>query len=74
MQTIKTLLFIFSSIVFVYGIYQLFRNNKVYKIRIKWIENDDPRHDYYSYDFMFVPSKYNWFGLKFPTDKAFPFL
>ena len=74
MKAIGYLVFSISLVVFIYGVYQLIRNSKVYKIRQKWIETDDNRLHKYSYDYMFDPSKHNWFGLKFPTEKAFPIL
>lgn len=74
MKTISEIFLFLSVLAFIYGVYQLIRNEFVYRIRIKWIEEDDIRWHNYSYDFMFNPSKHNWFGLKFPTDKAFPFL
>lgn len=74
MKTIGEIFLFLSVLAFIYGVYQLIRNEFVYRIRIKWIEEDDIRHDQYSYDYMFNPSKHNLFGLKFPTDKAFPFL
>ena len=51
--------------------YQLSRNEKVYKIRIKWIVSGDCRHDKYSYDEMFKASRHNLFGLKYPNEKDF---
>ena len=55
----------------IYWIYQLIRNEMVYRIRIKWINSNDKRHDIYSYDYMFEPHKRNWYGLKLPLDSHF---
>ena len=52
-------------------IYQLLRNEKVYKIRGKWIDSGDCRHYKYSYDEMFKASARNLFGLKYPNEKDF---
>ena len=51
--------------------YQLLRNEQVYKIKLGWIYNRDPRNDKYSYDYMFWPSSSNFFGLQWPKDKNF---
>ena len=58
-------------VMIVYCIYQLKRNDAVYKIRNNWIKTRDPRHGTYSYDCMFDPNRINWFGLKFPKDEHF---
>lgn len=55
----------------IYCFYQFVRSNEVYKIRITWIDNSDPRWDNYTYDEMFLPNLRNWFGLKFPRDSDF---
>lgn len=55
----------------VYCLYQLVRNDKIYHIRINWIDTDDKRRDKYSYDEMFRPNKHNWFGLKYPNEKQY---
>lgn len=54
-----------------YFSYQLKRNDAVYKIRKNWIETRDPRHELYSYSYMFDPNKINLFGLKYPRDNHF---
>ena len=74
MKTICEIFLYFSVLVFIYSVYQLVRNEFVYRIRIKWIQKDDIRHNQYSYGRMFGPSKHNYFGFQFPTDKAFLFL
>ena len=73
MKTIAVILLFPSVLVFAYGVYQLIRNEFVYRIRAEWFKRDDKRWYKYSYDFMFEPSSHNWFGLKFPTEKDFPF-
>lgn len=70
----ETILFIILGspvLVLIYCIYQLKRNQKVYKIRTKWINEGDPRWDKYTYDYMFKPSFKNWLGLKFPNENDF---
>lgn len=54
-----------------YMLYQIKRNHTVYDIRINWINTDDDRWNVYSYQEMFVPSKSNWYGFKFPKDSDF---
>lgn len=68
----KTELFILGLLsIIIYCLYQLARNEKVYKIRINWINKNDPRLDKYTYEDMFRPSFKNWFGLKFPKESDF---
>lgn len=59
------------SLVLLYGIYQFFRNEAVFRIRSKWIENRDSRWYEYTYDYMFDPSEDNWFGLRYPRDEHY---
>jgi hypothetical protein len=54
-----------------YCLYQLVRNRAVYRIRIKWINNNDERWEKYTYDEMFDPNPSNLFGLKFPNEKHY---
>ena len=61
---------IFSVVIF-YLIYQLVRNEAVYKMRAKWINSDDLRWHKYTYDEIMNPNKENWCGIKFPKDKDF---
>jgi len=72
---LEVLGFIFLSvsvIILFYSIYQLFRNEKVYKIRIKWIDNDKWEvHKKYSYDDMMCANKKNWYGLKWPNENDY---
>lgn len=62
---------ILSFLALFYCLFQLLRNEAVYRIRIHWIDEDDSRHDKYSYDEMFSANKSNWFGLRWPCDKHF---
>lgn len=59
------------GLVFIYGFYQFARNDKIYAIKIKWINNKEQKNDKYSYNYMFGPSKHNWYGLKFPAESDF---
>lgn len=57
---------------FIYFLYQLFRNDKVFEIKIKWI--DEKKWDLYykySYEFMFNANKHNLYGLKWPSEKNY---
>lgn len=54
-----------------YCLYQLRRNEQVFKVREKWIKDHDYRWDKYSYDFMMGPKKHNWFGFKWPKDSHY---
>jgi len=56
---------------FIYCFYQIIRNTKIFIIRGKWIETSDKRWHEYSYNYMFIPSIHNYFGLKYPNDKDF---
>lgn len=70
----ETTLFIILGILvlgIIYCFYQLARNQKVYEIRTDWVNEDDPRWDKYTYDYMFNPSFRNWLGLKFPSKSDF---
>lgn len=71
MKSIDLIVMIVLGILLLYYFYQWARNDRVYRIRIKWLNNDDARYPQYSYDEMYNPSKKNWFGLKFPKDKHF---
>ena len=57
-----------------YLIFQSYRNNQVYEIRLKWIHTSDLRYDQYSYNDMYMPSFKNIFGLKSPKESNFPLL
>ncbi len=51
--------------------YFMARNNKVYNIRSVWIDTGDVRWDIYSYNYMFLPNKKNWFGVRWPQDSQY---
>ena len=55
----------------IYILYQMIRNNKVLKIRLKWIADKDPRIEQYSYSKMNRASKKNWLGLIYPNENQF---
>lgn len=62
---------IILTLALLYCAYQLIRNQVVYEIRKKWIINDDKRIYKYTYDYMFVPRKENYFGLQYPREINF---
>lgn len=62
---------IIVTILLSYFLFQFYRNNKVFLIRVKWIRAEDERYEQYSYDSMYDPSKSNWWGLKIPKEKHF---
>lgn len=68
---ILTTLIVICFIILLYLLYQLFRNNKVYSIRYDWINSNDRRRYYYTYNYMFDAAKHNWYGLKYPKDSHF---
>ena len=57
--------------ILVWALFGLVRNNRVYNIRIKWINTTDKRHDKYTYDSMLKINRKNWFGWKLPKDSDF---
>jgi len=61
----------FSVLLLSFLFWQIFRNNKVYKIRALWIATNDDRWYLYSFGEMTNPNKYNKFGIKYPKDKDF---
>ena len=66
--------YIISSIFLTFSIYcfyMILRNEKVYSIRIKWIDNDDKRRFKYTYIQMAWPNEDNWFGLRWPKDNHY---
>ena len=67
-----SILLIISLVALVWSIYQLVRNEAVFKIRKKWINNLDDRWYQYSNEQMYKPSRKNIFGLIFPNEKQFP--
>ncbi len=75
MIIITILLKIIIIILFItalYCLYQLIRNQKIYRIRMKWIDKRN-WHSYhkYSYNDMMFPCKDNWYGLKWPTERQY---
>ena len=60
---------LFAGLFYIY--FQLKRNDETYKLVGKWIDEDDERYYMYSYEYIFKPSKHNWFGLKIPKDSDF---
>ena len=50
---------------------QFIRNERVFDIRMNWIETKDERHERYTYGEMFNPSEKNFFGLNIPRDKFY---
>lgn len=50
------------------GLYEILRNNRVYHIRVKWIQTSDNRCYKYTYQDMYFPSMDNWYGLKYPKE------
>lgn len=74
METLTIVILILIAILLIglgYLFYQHRRNHEIYAIRIKWIDTVDARYHRYSYDYMFEPSKANWFGLKYPKDSDY---
>jgi hypothetical protein len=55
-----------------YLAYQWLRNIAVFDIQMKWLAENNPKRNIYSYVFMFFPSKHNYFGLRYPKDENFP--
>lgn len=56
----------------IYLVYQIIRNEKVYRIRMVWLgDSNFSKLERYSYEYMYVPSKHNWWGLKYPTKSNF---
>jgi hypothetical protein len=50
---------------------QLQRNEQVYRIRMQWIDNNDPRHEQYTYEEMFTASWKTWWGMRWPKDELY---
>ena len=55
----------------IYLLYQWLRTKEVHSIQIKWIRDSSPKRYKYPYDYMFIPSAHNWFGLKYPKDEMY---
>jgi len=69
-------IYVLMAVALAYCGYQILRSEQVFRIRLRWIYSDrgmDPRYDEYTYGEMFNPSLSNWFGLKYPREKHFPF-
>lgn len=63
---------IICLLVILYAVLQMIRNEMIYRIRKRWIEQDNyERWFSISYDAMWTPCRKNWFGLKLPKDKDF---
>ena len=54
-----------------YVFFQLYRNEKVYQIRMRWIDNHDKRIYKYTYDEMMTPSASNNYGFQIPKEHMF---
>ena len=48
-----------------------YRNDKVYEIRMKWVEEGDERDEKYTYEYMLNPNLHNWFGFKIPKEEDY---
>lgn len=63
---------VFLTLVVIYYIYQMLRNEIVFKIRENWIMTEKwELHSKISYNFMQDPNKINWYGLKYPNEKDY---
>ena len=58
-------------LVIAYSALYIYRNNKVYKIRMKWIKEGDERLFTYTYTYMLHPKLNNWFGFKIPKEEDY---
>ena len=65
------LVIVFTLLVLFYCLYQILRNNKVYNIRTKWTSQRSELWYKYTYDEMYIPSRKNWYGFKYPNEKDF---
>lgn len=54
-----------------YCLLYLYRNNKVFEIRMKWVEEGDERYKKYTYEYMLHPNLNNWFGFKIPKEEDY---
>lgn len=52
----------------IYFIYQIVRVRIVSAIRIKWILSYDDTHEKFSFDYMALPNKSNYYGFRFPKE------
>lgn len=55
----------------IYLFFQIKRDDATYDLKVKWLKRGDVRYDKYSYNYIFKPSKQNWYGLKMPKDSDF---
>ena len=62
---------IMSILIPAYALYQNHRFERVFRIRIRWMINEDPRLKKYNMIEMHKPSKSNWYGLRLPNEKHF---
>ena len=62
---------IICVLVVIYSCIQIFRTNKVYTIRTKWVLSMDSKWDKYSFDEMLKIDRSTWFGLKVPKEEDF---
>ncbi len=58
-------------VLFFYVVYQLLRNDAIFKLRVNWSLNSDERYGKYTYYGMFFPSLANWLGMRYPMDKHY---
>lgn len=59
-------------LVMAYLAYQRVRNEAVYNIKVKWLDNGEfERCRRNSYDHMYKPNLKNWFGLRWPREKNY---
>lgn len=65
------MVFIICSVITLYIVYQMVRNEVIFKIRMNWTDTRDKRWYKYSYGYMLDPRKHNWYGLKYPRDNHF---
>lgn len=68
---ISVIISIGCSILIEYNKFQIKRNHEVYKIKMKWLHENDSRYEKYKYDDMYKPGFKNIFGLKFPKEHDF---
>lgn len=54
-----------------YFFYQIARNITILNIRLHWLYTNDFRRNKYTYYSMWIPSKHNLYGIKFPNEKDF---
>lgn len=62
---------VLAVLIYIFGLYQVFRINVITSIRLKWIDIQDERIKRYTFKDMFNFKKCNWFGLKYPREKDY---